>query len=46
MDFADFKTQILHFKEDQLSDPKPIILTVLLIILFGLMLYNGFFKTR
>ena len=46
MDFVDFKTQILHFREDKLSDPKPIILTVLLIILFGLMIYNGFFKTR
>ena len=46
MDFVDFKTQILHFREDKLSDPKPIILTVLLILLFGLMLYNGFFRTR
>ena len=46
MDFVDFKTQILHFREDKLSDPKPIILTVLLIILFGLMIYNGFFNTR
>ena len=46
MELVNFKNRLFQFQEIQLPDRKQILLTVLLILLFCLLLYHGFFRTR
>ena len=46
MEMIDFKNRLFQFQETHLPERKQILLTVLLIFLFCLLLYHGFFRTR
>ena len=46
MEMIDLKNRFFEFHETQLPERKQILLTVLLILLFCLLLYHGFFRTR
>ena len=46
MEMIDFKNRLFQFQETHLPERKQVLLTVLLILLFCLLLYNGFFRTR
>ena len=46
MEMIDFKNRLFQFQETQLPERKKVLLTVLLILLFCLLLYNGLFSSR
>ena len=46
MEMIDFKNRLFQFQEIHLPERKQVLLTVLLILLFCLLLYNGLFRSR